>query len=200
MTFQHIPASSSSDTHFIASMTQTFKARVYGCSGDKRHTLNLTSRMETCSWDPFSPNHERLHSRMLSEPFRNGIGLPSTQKSKEHFDFPDNWLDPCCPQSRTLSADLVVTFNCVFAVEKENKTLFSHISGPIISEHLSLTLCLPRLQAKYSAEYFLQGCTSSRAQYLLAAYTPNEINEMVWKLPVRKLESHQLKLAELGLW
>lgn len=199
MTFQHIPASSSSDTHFIASMTQTFKARVYGCSGDKRHTLNLTSRIETCSWDPFSPNHEGLHPRKLSEPSRNGTGLP-TQKSKEHFDFPHNWLDPSSPQSQTLSSDWVVAFNYIFVVEKENKTLFSHISGPIISEHLSLTLCLPRLQAKYSEECFLQGCTFSRAQYLLAEYTSNEINEMVLKLPVRKLESHQLKLAELGLW
>lgn len=200
MTFQHIPASSSSDTHFIASMTQTFKARVYGCSGDKRHTLNLTSRMETCSWDPFSPDHEGLHPRKLSVPSRNGIGLPTTQKSKECFDFPHNWLDPCCSQSQTLSADLVVAFNYVFAVEKENKTLFSHISGPIISEHLSPTLCWPRLQAKYSEECFLQGWTFSRAQYLLTAYTSNESNEMVWKLPVRKLDSHQLKLAELGLW
>ena len=117
----------------------------------------------------FFPNCEGLHPRKLSETFRNGIGLPRTQKSKEHFDFPHNWLDPCCPQSQTLSADLVVFFNYVFAAEKENKTLFSHTSGPITSEHLSLTLCLPKLQAINSEDCFVQGCTSLRAQYLLTA-------------------------------
>lgn len=53
MGFQHILASPSSDTHFITSMTQKLKARVHGCSGDKRHTLNLAHVTETCSCNPF---------------------------------------------------------------------------------------------------------------------------------------------------
>lgn len=56
--------------------------------------------------------------------------------------------------------------NYVFAVEKENESLFSHISGPITPEHLSLTLCLPKLQAIHSEDCFVQDCTS-RAQYIL---------------------------------
>lgn len=53
MDFQHILTSPSSNTHFITSMTQKLKARVHGCSGDKRHTLNLVHMMETCSCNPF---------------------------------------------------------------------------------------------------------------------------------------------------
>lgn len=49
---QHIHASPSPDTHFITSMTHKLKAGARGCSGDKRHTLNLTSTMETSSCDP----------------------------------------------------------------------------------------------------------------------------------------------------
>lgn len=144
-------------------MTQKFKARVYGCSKDERHTLNLASRMETCSHDPFP--------RTVKDFVQGGFqrGLPSTQKSREHFDFPHNWLDPCCPQSQTSSAGSLAFFNYVFVVEKENKPLFSHISSPIASELLSLTLCLPKLQAIHSEDCFVQGCTSLRAQYLLTA-------------------------------
>lgn len=39
--------------HFIASMTQKFKARGHGCGEAKRHTLNLANRMETCSCNLF---------------------------------------------------------------------------------------------------------------------------------------------------
>lgn len=164
MAFQHIPASSSSDTHFITSMTQKFKARVHGCGGDKRHTLNLASRMKTGSCDPFSTLTVKdwLYPRKLSEPFRNGMGQPSIQKSKEHFVFPNNWL------TLPTVTDFVRWFGCLLpAVEKENKTVSSRISGPITLEHLCLSLYLLKLQVIHLEDSSAQGCTSLTAQYLL---------------------------------
>lgn len=146
MAFQHIPASPSSDTHFIASMTQKFKASTWVRWGWEAHPESGKQDRDLFLWS-FFPNCEGLHPRKLSEPFRNGIGLPSTQKSKEHFDFPHNWLDPHCPQSQTLSADLVVFFNYVFAVENENKKLCSHMS-PVLSHQSTYLLPCAYLSCK----------------------------------------------------
>lgn len=150
-------------------MTQKFKARVHGCGGDERHTLSLASRMETCSCDPFSVTVKDFIPESFQSLSETGQGCPALRSQRNILISHIIDLTHAAHSHRLCQLIWFSFLITPFAVEKENKTLFSHISGPITSEHLSLILCLPKLQAIHSEGSFVRGCTSLRPQYLLTA-------------------------------
>lgn len=63
-------------------MTQKFKARVHGRGGDKRHTLSLASRMETCFCDPFSVTVKDFVPESFQSLSETGQGCPALRSQR----------------------------------------------------------------------------------------------------------------------
>lgn len=138
-----------------------------GVVGQETYSESGKHDVDQLLWS-FTRGCRGLHHRRLLGLFRNGTVLPSTQKSKKNFHVSHiiHWIHAAYSHW-LLSADL--SFLITYLQWKRKTRVCSHISGPITLEHLSLTLCLPKLQAIHSEHCFVQSSTSLRAQYLLTA-------------------------------